>query len=82
MNYLVVKAGQEALELAGVLALPSPGRLLVGPLALEHSLGHAELCTITANSVTALTLLESHMLHLGHSTRHNTGSRWTPEFSS
>ena len=58
VNYLVVKAGQEALELAGVLALPSVGLLLVGPLALQKGVRHAELCNITANSVTALTLLE------------------------
>ena len=51
--HLLVKAGQEALELAGVLALPSPGLLLVGQLALQKGLGHAELRNMTANSVTA-----------------------------
>ena len=43
MAHLVVKAGQEALELPGVLALPSPGLLLVGPLALQKGLCHAQL---------------------------------------
>ena len=46
LSYLIIKAGQEALKLAVVLALPSPllvTLVLISPLAIKESLGQAEL---------------------------------------
>ena len=44
--------GGQVQKVPGVLSLPAPGLLLVGPLAPKQSLGQAKLLIITATSVT------------------------------